>query len=115
MSESGIPYRWLLVYQDHFTKFIRLRPLTNKCAVEVADVIEDIFCELGIPHILQSYNGREFKNNILYSLINENRTNTKILHGKPRHRESQDSIERANRDLKNALASKKRDNLNDLC
>ena len=39
MSESGIPYRWLLVYQDHFTKFIRLRPLKNKCAVEVADVI----------------------------------------------------------------------------
>ena len=38
MSESGIPYRWLLVYQDHFTKFIRLHPLKNKCAVEVADV-----------------------------------------------------------------------------
>ena len=56
MSEPGIPYRWLLVYQDHFTKFIRLRPLKNKCPVEVADVIEDIFCELGIPHILQSDN-----------------------------------------------------------
>ena len=115
MSESGIPYRWLLAYQDHFTKFIRLRPLKNKCAVEVADVIEDIFCELGIPHILQSDNGREFKNNILYSLINENQPNMKILHGKPRHPESQGSVERANRDLKNALASKMRDNSNDLC
>ena len=49
MSESGIPYRWLLLYQDHFTKFIRFRPLKNKCAEEVADVIEDIFCELSIP------------------------------------------------------------------
>ena len=115
MSESGIPYRWLLVYQDHFTKFIRLRPLKNKCAVEVARVIENIFCELGIPHILQSDNGREFKNNILYSLINENRPNTKILHRKPRHPESQGSVERANCDLKNALASKMRDNSNDLC
>ena len=89
MSESGIPNRWLLGNQDHLTKFIRLRPLKNKCAVEVADVIEDIFCKLGIPHILQSDKGREFKNNILYSLINENRPNTKILHGKPRHPESQ--------------------------
>ena len=87
-SESGLAYRWLLVYQDHFTKFIRLRPLKNKCAKEVADVLEDIFCELGIPHILQSDNGREFKNDILYSLINENWPNTKVLHGKPRHPES---------------------------
>ena len=58
ISESGIPYRWLLMYQDNFTKFIRLRPLKNKCAEEVADVLEDLFCELGIPHILQSDNGR---------------------------------------------------------
>ena len=43
MSESGIRYRWLLVYQDHFTKFIRLRAIKNKCAEEVADVLEDIF------------------------------------------------------------------------
>ena len=56
---------------------------------------------------------REFKNNILYSLINENRPNTKILRGNPR--ESQASVECANRDLKNALASKMRDNSNDLC
>ena len=92
MSESGIPYRWLLVYHDHFAKFIQLRPLKNKCAVEVADVLEDIFCELSISYILQSDNGREFKNNILYSLINENRPNTKILHGKPRYPEMQTVI-----------------------
>ena len=36
--ETGIPYRWLLVYQDHFTEFIRLRPPKNKYAEEVADV-----------------------------------------------------------------------------
>ena len=40
---------------------------------------------------------------------------TKVLHGKPRHPESQGSVERANRDLKNAQASKMRDNSNDLC
>ena len=39
----------------------------------------------------------------------------KVIHGKPRHPESQCSVERANRDLKNALASKMRDNSNDLC
>ena len=114
-SEAGNPFHWLLVYQDHFTKFIRLRPLKTKCAKEVADVLEDIFCELGIPHILQSDNGREFKNDILFTLVNEHRPDTKIIHGKPRHLESQGSVERANRDIKNALASKMRDNSNDLC
>ena len=54
------------------------------------------------------------KNNILFSLLNKNWPDTKIVHGKLRHPESQGSVERANRDLKNALASKMRDNSNDL-
>ena len=89
ISESGIQYCWMLVHQDHFTKIIRLRALKNKCAEEVADLLEDLFCELGIPHILQSDNGKEFKNNILYSLVNLNQGNTNIVHGKTRHPESQ--------------------------
>ena len=62
------PYKWLLVYQDHFTKFIRLRPLRRKCAEEVADALMDIFCELGPPLILQSDNGL-FLVNVLF-LVN---------------------------------------------
>ena len=33
----------------------------------------------------------------------------------PRHPESKGSVERANREIKNALGSKMRDNSNDLC
>ena len=84
MSESGVPYKWLLVYQDHFTKYILLRPLKHKSAVEVADTLEDYFCELGPPHILQSDNGGEFCNSILFSLIDEKWPSTKIIHGKQR-------------------------------
>ena len=39
MADCGIPYKWLLVYQDHFTKYLILRPLKHKSAVEVADVV----------------------------------------------------------------------------
>ena len=39
----------------------------------------------------------------------------KIVHGKPRHPESQGSVERANGEIKNALGSKMRENCNDLC
>ena len=114
-SESGVPFKWLLVYQDHFTKYILLRPLKRKSADEVAEILYDIFCELGPPHILQSDNGGEFCYEILFSLINQKWPSTKIVHGKPRHPESQGSVERANREIKNGLGSKMRENRNDLC
>ena len=114
MADSGVPYKWLLVYQDHFTKYILLRPLKHKSAAEVAETLEDFFCELGPPHILQSDNGGEFCNSTLFALINDKWPCTKIIHGKPRHPASQGSVERANREIKNALGSKMRENSNDL-
>ena len=100
MADCGIPYKWLLVYQDHFTKYLLHIPLKHKSAVEVADVSEDIFCDLGPPHILQSDNGDEFSNHTLFSQLNLNWSSTKIIHGQPRHPESQVSIERTNREVK---------------
>ena len=90
-------------YQVYFT-----RPLKRKSADEVAEILDNIFCELGPPHILQSDNGGEFCNEILFSLINQKWPSTKIVHGKPRHTESQGSVERANREIKNCLGSKMR-------
>ena len=55
------PYNFLLVYQDHLTKFIVLWPLKRKTAAEVTSILLDIFCLIGPPHILQSDNGKEFK------------------------------------------------------
>ncbi|GFR57889.1 KRAB-A domain-containing protein 2 [Elysia marginata] len=53
-------YKWIMVYQDHLTKFVVLRPLTSKRACEVAFQLVDIFTLLGAPVILQSDNGSEF-------------------------------------------------------
>ena len=63
--QDNEPYNWLLVYQDHFTKFVRLRALVNKSAEKVANALMDFFCDLGAPLILQSNNGREFKNALI--------------------------------------------------
>ena len=52
-SENS-PYNFLLVYQDHLTKFVFLRPIKNKTAVEVFSTLLDIFCLIGSSHILQS-------------------------------------------------------------
>lgn len=95
-------YKFILVYQDHLTKFVQLRPLNSKTAEEVAKVLLDIFCIFGAPSILQSDNGREFANKVVDNLKSM-WTGLNIIHGKPRHSQSQGSVERANQDVQNML------------
>jgi hypothetical protein len=40
-------YKWIMHYQDHFTKFSVLRPLKSKRAAEVAYNLLDTFLFLG--------------------------------------------------------------------
>jgi len=103
-SQADGEYRFIMVYQDHVTKFVQIRALKTKRAEEVAKHIIDIFCIFGAPIILQSDNGREFVNQI----INDLKcmwNNLKIVHGKPRHSQSQGSVERANQDIQNILTT----------
>ena len=36
-------YKWLLVYQDYFTKFVQLRHIKSKSSDQVANALLDIF------------------------------------------------------------------------
>lgn len=60
--------KFILVYQDHLTKFVLLRSLHSKRADEVAYHLLDIFTTFGPPNILHSDNGREFCSQIIKSL-----------------------------------------------
>ncbi|XP_025198291.1 KRAB-A domain-containing protein 2-like [Melanaphis sacchari] len=95
-------YKFILNYQDHLTKFIQLRPLKSKTAEEVAHNLLHIFLTFGAPNILHSDNGREFVNKIITELCLM-WDGVKIVHGKPRHSQTQGSIERANQDIQNLL------------
>ncbi|XP_039305556.1 KRAB-A domain-containing protein 2-like [Solenopsis invicta] len=66
-SKDG-EYKFILNYQEHLTKFVCLRPLKTKTAVEVAYNLVDIFCIIGCPSVLQSDNGREFCNSVIEEL-----------------------------------------------
>ena len=50
--------KWILVYQDHLTKFVHVRPVKSKRVPEIAYQLLGIFSRLGAPRILQSDNGR---------------------------------------------------------
>jgi IS30 family transposase len=72
--------------------------LKTKSAVEVAKNLLPIFATFGAPKILQSDNGREFVNKVVTEVV-ARWPACKIVHGKPRHSQSQGSVERANRDV----------------
>ena len=48
--------------------------------------------------MLQSDNGREFSNKVVKEVVSM-WPECKLVHGKPRHSQSQGSIEKANRDV----------------
>ena len=54
-----------LVYQNHLTEFVQLRPVTSKRAPEIAYQLLDVLSIFDAPNILQSDNGREFVNSII--------------------------------------------------
>ena len=96
-------WKWVMHYQDHHNKLSYLNPLSSKCAREVALRLVDIFTLIGAPCILQMDNGREF----VAKVVEELKLiwpGMAIVHGKPRHPQSQGSVERANGDVHTMLS-----------
>lgn len=80
-------YKWIMVYQDHLTKFDVLRSLTPKRACEVAFQLVDIFTLLGAPVILQLDNGSEFTA-VFIRELKKLWPELCLVHVKPRHPQS---------------------------
>jgi hypothetical protein len=98
-------YRFIMNYQDHLTKFCIIENLSSKRAAEVAyTILLNTYLVFGAPHILQSDNGRE----ITAEIIKELKVlwpDLAIVHGKPRHPQSQGSVERSNADIHDMIVS----------
>ncbi|KAL4083365.1 hypothetical protein QTP88_028689 [Uroleucon formosanum] len=103
-SNPNNGFKYIMVYQDHLTKFVIIRPLRCKRAEEIAYQLLDIFTLFGAPSILHSDNGREFVNKIVTSVC-KMLPQVKIVHGKARHSQSQGSVERANQDIESIKRS----------
>ena len=57
--------KYMLVMIDMCTRFVILRPIPNKTAEAVVEALIPVFCDFGIPRILQSDNGKEFANQVM--------------------------------------------------
>ncbi|SAL96833.1 hypothetical protein [Absidia glauca] len=56
---------YLLVMVDICSRFVILRPIKDKTAESVVKAIIPVFCDFGIPMIVQSDNGKEFVNQVM--------------------------------------------------
>jgi len=70
----------------------------------VAYQLMDIFCMFGAPFVLQSDNGRKFVNKIIQNLA-DMWPEMKLVHGKPRHSQSQGSVKRSKQDVRDMLVA----------
>ena len=59
--------------------------------------MENLFILEGFPSIVQSDNGKEFRNNVLQDFLRTNKVISKF--GRARHPQSQGQVERANQTL----------------
>jgi hypothetical protein len=89
-----------MIYQKYLTKFIVIKPLEFKRPEEGVHNLIDIFTLLGRPLLWKSHNGRKFSNQI--KILG---AELKIVHGKPRHSQSQGTVELANPDMKNMFTT----------
>ena len=64
----------------------------------------DIFCQFGTPVILQSDNGKEFRNQVVSSLKTL-WSGLTLVHGRARHPQTQGSVERCNGDVQIMLCN----------
>ncbi len=95
MSSNGNNY--VLVIKDVLTRFVILRAIQSKTQEAVAKELLDVFVTFGFPKIIQSDNGREFKNILLGAWesmgLFEHRKST------PYHPRCNGIVERANSDI----------------
>lgn len=99
-------YKWILHAIDHWSKFNFAFPLKSKNAESVTATLKSyIFPYFGISKIFHSDNGGEFVNHVIESLITSWHKDIQIVHGRPRHPQTQGVIERAHRTLEQKLAT----------
>nr|CAG8617601.1 2599_t:CDS:10 [Entrophospora candida] len=109
-SQEDNGHKYVLHAKDHFTRFSWGYPMKTKSSKEVANHLFDLFMIFGAPTILQSDNGKEFKSKDIIIELKNIWPNMKIINGRPRHPQSQGSVECGNQTLKYKLGAWMQDN-----
>ena len=97
---QGETYRYILSIMDIYSRYVFLRPLSNKTSKSLKQAVESIVLEHGAPRIIQCDNGCEFKGfmNNLYK-----KYNIKIIRSSPFHPQPQGKVEKVHRSVRKKI------------
>ena len=79
-----------------------IRPLTGKGSKQVAKELQELYCEVGPPKVLQCDNGGEFKKEKAVEQLCR-KLEVKIIRSSPYHPQSQGKVERSHRTLRKKI------------
>lgn len=96
-SAENDGFSWILTIVDLFSRYCMVAKLKHKTAVEVGSSLNWVMSTFGAPQILQSDNGKEFRNEIVETLAASE--HVKVTHGRPRHPSTQGAVERMNQTI----------------
>ncbi|XP_057188755.1 interleukin-13 receptor subunit alpha-1 isoform X1 [Triplophysa rosa] len=103
MPVTSKGHRYVLVVQDHFTKYVNAYPMADQKAGTVAQLLcEQYIPEHGVPEELFSDQGRQYESEILHDICD--RLKIKKKRTTPYHPRGNGMVERFNRTLKDQLA-----------
>ena len=103
VAPSSRHFKYIFTAIDHCTRYITLVPLKTKTASEVAKaLINKLILVLGPPQVIQSDNGREFRNEDWASVCQIIKAKTQFTIAY--HPQSNGMVERTNRIVKDSLA-----------
>lgn len=112
-AQNNDDYRYILNYQDNFSKFCMLRGLMDKKPSSIIEALKEIFTTIGAPRIIQTDNGGEFVNKDFKTYLQTHwPCIQQHIRGSPYHPQSQGSVERANGHVKSMLKKYLFDNKN---
>jgi hypothetical protein len=90
-------YKYILVFVDHFTKFVHLEPIVTLTAPEAAGALLKFVCLFGIPEAFKADNGTQFANCIMRNLATQ--LGFKWQNAIPYRHESNGVVERMNKEV----------------
>ena len=96
-------FKYLLIFEDVFTKWVEIVPLRSATAASVTKALRDrVLCRWGTPRVLLSDNGTPFLNKMVAGLTK----NVGIHHATtPVYHPQANPVERVNRVVKTIIAS----------
>ena len=101
INDDKYNFKYIFNIIDHYTKICGSYLLENKKSDSILIALNDFISRYGYPTIIQSDNGKEFRNIKLQEFCEIN--NIKLYYSKPRHPQTNGIVERLHREIKKSL------------